>query len=609
MCGIAGIIHHETYDLNQLIHSLYHRGPDDQKIYVEKNLALVHTRLAIQDIKHGQQPFFYGDYAIIFNGEIYNHMRLRQHLQEFTFQTRSDTETLLLLYIKYKEKCFDLLDGMYAFCIYDRQSASLILARDRAGKKPLYYTSDNKSFIFASELNAIKAIKKLTIDEEAVYCYLRAGFVFNEHTIYKEVYEVEAGSYLTVPLKDHQFRSFKYFSILEDYHQQNRKIPLNTAMGRVEEVLRESVLNRLSSADVEVGAFLSGGIDSNLVVAMASQLNKNIRTFTIKFTQGVDESPLARVAANHYGTQHTEIEISYDLEKDIERILLNYGEPFLDSSAVPSYYVAKEARKHVKVILNGDGADELFGGYRRYVAIANYLPQFARLFAPIKRFLPKPNQKVSLYNYFYRLMAMASKSGLDFYLSATNDIYEDYFVFSANPITTKLDHFVRNILEDPQLSALSKILYLDFNLLLFSDLLVKMDIATMAHSLEGRSPFLSKQMLSLAPTLPDQYKINKLTTKYILRQLAKKYLPPSLIHQPKRGFEVPLKQWVNSTLKNKIYDSLLPGCYSENFIHRKFIDKLLGFSIDISQEKRAKILWSLFCLEVWHRHETIALSP
>lgn len=603
MCGIAGIVNNLNYNLNDLKDSLIHRGPDDQHIFIDNNLALIHTRLAIQDVLHGKQPFCYENYFIIYNGEIYNHMQLRKHLNEFTFMTTSDTETLLFLYIKYKENLFSLIDGMFAFCIYDRNNSNIFIARDRSGKKPLYYYHNNNNLIFASELNAIKSIQSLSINTDAINSFLRTGFIFGNFTPYHHVHELEAGSYMTVSLDNCHIKINKYYSILENYRKQTSDLNFINAKERVEETLKESVYNRLLSSDVEVGAFLSGGIDSNLIVALATQINPTIRTFTVKFTDGYDESNLARLASQYYGTKHTEINIRFDLENDIERILLAYGQPFMDSSAIPSYYVAQEARKHVKVILNGDGADELFGGYRRYVAIANNLIHVAKLFLPFKKWIPQPHNKQSIYTYLYRLMTMSNKSGLDFYTSATNDIYEDIFTFSENSITNQMDDFISQTFNDQQLSYLSKMLYLDFKLLFFSDLLVKMDIATMAHSLEARSPFLSKEMLNLAPTLPDKFKIRRFTTKFILRELARKYLPEQLIMQPKRGFEVPLKNWVQINLKSKIYDSLQSGCYSENYIQRKFIQNLLDNTSKINEEKRAKILWGLFCLEVWYANE------
>lgn len=601
MCGIAGIINFNGFDLNALKLSLLHRGPDDQSIFVDKNIALIQTRLAIQDLLNGRQPFHYKHYSIIFNGEIYNHLDLRRYLIDFSFYTRSDTETLLYLYVKYGVAMFSMLDGMYAFCIYNKINNNIILGRDRAGKKPLYYINENDSFIFASELNAIKAIKKLNIDEAAIRCYIRAGFIFKSYTPYKNVYEVEPASYMTINLDNLQIQQKKYYNILDSYYLRKENLSLKDAVAQVDEKLQKSIADRLLSSDIDVGIFLSGGIDSNLIVAIASQVKSKIKTFTVKFEGSYDESYLAKRTVEKYHTAHSELQLSMNLNNDVERILTFYGEPFMDSSAVPSYYIANEAKKSVSVVLNGDGADELFGGYRRYVPIAMNMFRYVNYFSLLPKMLPKPSHKQSIYNYLYRLLCMANKKGLDFYLSATSDIFEDLLYFQKNHILDEMDEFISSSLNDKRLTPLSKMLYLDFNLLLFSDLLVKMDIATMANSLEARSPFLSKDILSLAPTLPDKYKVNKFVTKYVLRELAKKYLPNELIKQPKRGFEVPLKRWVEVDLRSKIYDSLSHGCYSENFFERNFLTKLLQNKNTFPDEKRAKILWGLFCLEVWYK--------
>ncbi len=598
MCGIAGAINFKNYDMEAIKASLYHRGPDEQQLYTYNNIALFHTRLSIQDIHNGHQPFHYEQYSIVFNGEIYNHLNLRKELREFHFQTTSDTETLLYMYIKYKEKMFEKLDGMFAFAILDKVTNSVILARDRSGKKPLYLYKDANSILFASELNGIRAgVKDLKINKTAIESYLRCGFFFETFTPYENVITIEAGHCYTIDFDTFKMRKKQYFDI-KDYYQNPLTLTFDDALIRLDELLHISVKDRLESSDLEVGAFLSGGIDSSLVVAIASKYKKNIKTFTVKFDGSFDESYLAKLTATQYNTEHYELPISMNLKDDIETILSNYGQPFMDSSAIPSYYVAKEAKKYVTVILNGDGADELFGGYRRYVPSANGLIGLANTLSSLTKILPKPHKKQSLYNYGYRLLSMAKKDGLDFYLSSTNDIFEDVYSFEKNIINDKMDRYIKNV----DLEPLSQMLYLDFKMILFSDLLVKMDIATMSQSLEGRSPFLSKYILEFAPRLQNKYKIKGKQTKYILRELAKKYIPNELITQPKRGFEVPLKKWVNDELKENIYYALHTRSYSSSFVKQKFINDLLDNVLNISSEKRAKMLWTLYCLEMWKKN-------
>jgi asparagine synthase (glutamine-hydrolysing) len=603
MCGIAGIINYKNYDLEQIKSELYHRGPDEQSIFCVENVGLIHTRLSIQDLQDGKQPFHYKSYTIIFNGEIYNHLALRELLSDFVFTTNSDTETLLYLYIKFGNKLFERLDGMFAFAIYNNNTKKIFLARDRAGKKPLYYLKVQDSFIFASELNAIKKITQLNVSEDAIYSYLRTGFFYGSFTPYKDLIELKSGHYMEVDVTNLQYYVKKYWDILKFYEMDKLSLNFADACDEVEQSLRTSIKNRMLSSDVEVGAFLSGGIDSGLIVAIASSINPNLRTFTVKTQGSFDESVLAMYTADKYATTHSTLEISMNLEKDLDSILALYGEPFMDSSAVPSFYVSRAAREQVKVVLNGDGADELFAGYRRYVPLGSSFFPIIKLLSCFKNLLPKPIKKQGLYNYIYRLICMTNKTGLDLYLSATTDIYEDVYKFQEDPITKELSIFIMSTLVNKKLTELSKFLYLDFCLLLFSDLLVKMDIATMANSVEGRSPFLSVSMLELAPRLPDIYKINGTTTKRILREIAKKYLPPQIINQPKRGFEAPLKSWIDIDLKTKILDRLQPECYSENFIKRDFIDKMLKNKIDVGLEKRAKIIWNLYCLEVWYDNE------
>ncbi len=453
--------------------------------------------------------------------------------------------------------------------------------------------------MFASEINSIKsAVKNLSINKLAIESYLRNGLFFCENTAYDNLVNLKAGYYTIIDANTLEINTYKYFDIL-DFYNKPSSMSFKESLQEVDNILHKSIKNRLESSDLEVGAFLSGGIDSSLVVAIASRYQKNLKTFTVKFSDGYDESHLAKLTANKYNTQHHELNISMNLKEDIETILCNYGQPFMDSSAIPSYYVSKEAKKYVTVILNGDGADEIFGGYRRYVPAANGMLDVASKLSFLTKVLPKPHNKKSLYNYGYRLLSMAGKNGLDFYTSSTGDIFEDEYIFGKNSINESMENFITKVDLDP----LSKMLYLDFNILLFSDLLVKMDIATMSQSLEGRSPFLSKYMLEFVPTIKNEYKIKRGSTKYILRELSKKYLPSELITQPKRGFEVPLKKWVENDLKENIFDSLGGDSFSSEFIDKKFIYDVLNKKINVSNEKRAKMLWTMYCLEAWKKNQ------
>ena len=607
MCGIAGAVNfnlsHDT--INAVMH---HRGPDEHGGYTSGKVDFYHLRLSILDIGGGKQPMHLHDkYTIIFNGEIYNHQELRKQFN-IEGKTSSDTETLLLLYQRFGTAFLQHLDGMFALAIHDKEKNTVFIARDRAGKKPLYYYKDNEKIVFASELNCLKAMLPLQMEEENFYHYLRLGTFYRQFTPYKNVTELQAGSFLIIDCATLQTQHSRWWNIHDHYLKENND-PFEKAIDIVDGFLHSSIKRRLESSDLEVGCFLSGGIDSGLATAIASEYNHHLKTFTVSFDGEYNEAPLAKLVADKYNTHHTEIKISFNnLENDLEKILCNYGEPFFDSSAIPSYYVSREAKKYLTVIINGDGADELFGGYRRYVPFSKYdffkknlLVKSGATF--IKKLLPPPDKKRSKYNYLYRLASLASKSHLEIYLSAGVDIFEDY----ENKISADHDYLQAikkdfDIIACSRLSGLKKIMNMDFDTNLFSDLLVKMDIATMANSLEGRSPFLSKELLEYVPAMNDKYKVNGGTTKYLLRHLAKKYLPEALIHQPKRGFEIPLKNWVNGQLKEIMTGYIgASSALNKNFIQQRFVSDLLENKIKISQEKRAKILWTLFSMEVWYK--------
>ncbi|HEX5653378.1 MAG TPA: asparagine synthase (glutamine-hydrolyzing), partial [Chitinophagaceae bacterium] len=508
MCGIAGSINHKL-DIPQLTKDLWHRGPDEQSTYLDGNCQLHHHRLSILDIAGGKQPMHFRNLTLIFNGEIYNHLALRKLHHLHSCQTHSDTETILHLYAKLGPACMQDMDGMFALAIYDKEKQELFLARDRAGKKPVYYFFDGKRFLFASELNALRRQLPLEANEANLHQYIRMGYFYKEATPYKNVMELPAGSYATISFSDPRPVVKKWWCI----HDQYAKKPADDfekALGAVDDYLHEAVKNRVESSDLEVGSFLSGGIDSGLVTAIAQQYNSSLKTFTVSFEGEYDEAPLARLVANRYQTTHHEIKISFNnLVNDIEGILANYGEPFFDSSAIPSYYVSQAARQYLTVILNGDGGDEIFGGYRRYVPFAKY--DFFNTGLLVKgaagiahSILPASDNKKSSYNYIYRLADLARKDGLATYLSATIDSFEGFedrlLSHEQLPAAMKKDFDHVNA---SSLSGLQKIMNLDFDNILAGDLLVKMDIATMAHSLEGRSPLLSKALLEYVPSLPD----------------------------------------------------------------------------------------------------------
>ncbi|TKB97619.1 asparagine synthase (glutamine-hydrolyzing) [Pedobacter cryophilus] len=610
MCGIFGTLNLEIANqASEIFNGLAHRGPDEKGFTIKDNVELYHTRLAIQDLSPaGQQPMHHHGLSIVFNGEIYNHLELREKYQLYA-ESNSDTKTLLMLFERLGMKMLEELDGMFSFALYDQRQKQLFLARDRAGKKPLYTYQKDKDFAFSSELNTLYQIFKPEIDESSLSAYLYLGYHYRKATPYKAVTELENGHYLKIDTQTGKKEIVKWFDMSTCYLNRS-KMSYQVALHELDQKLQTAVKRRLDSSDLDVGSFLSGGIDSGIVTAMAAMHKPSLRTFTVKIEGAYDESLLAQKVADRYKTNHTVVDISFDdLKDDIEKILINYGEPFCDSSAIPSYYVAKAAKKHVTVVLNGDGADELFGGYRRYVPYKYHdffnAGGFSKIAAQtLLSILPVANEKKSKYNYIYRLLKFASyKDILHQYSSASSDIFvgfENQFLQKPN-LTAIYEDLGR--INQLHLSPLNKLLLMDFQTILFSGLLPKMDIATMAHSLEGRSPFLAKEIIEFVPGLRDDFKINCLSTKFILRDLGRKYLPAELIDQPKRGFEIPLKNWVDNQLKNIIGDYLFSNnTIYPSLIQKKFVEDLWVRKVKISEERRAKILFDVFALEVWYKN-------
>jgi asparagine synthase (glutamine-hydrolysing) len=611
MCGIAGAVNF-NFDTGLVNRVMGHRGPDAQASFQADNLLLNHLRLSILDLEGGAQPMHYLDrYTIIFNGEIYNHQEVRKELS-INCRTNSDTETLLHAF--HLEGCQMLhrLDGMFAFAIYDREKRRLFLARDRAGKKPCYYYKEGERFVFASELNALRKMLPLELATQNLFGYLRLGSMYRGQTPYQNVWELLPGHYLELDTTSMELKAESWWNIGDYYCRKPLELGEEAAMQELQMRLERSVRRRIKSSDLEVGAFLSGGIDSGLITAIASGLHSGIKTFTISFEGEFDEAPLAKLVADKYHTRHTEIKIGFeDLAHNVERIVGQYGEPFYDSSCIPSWYVSKAAAQHLTVILNGDGADELFGGYRRYVPFRQWdwfaTPGFIRTVAGgLLKALPPSHNKRSSYNFLYRLVALAGKPGISSYLAASSDIFEGYTQY----LQASEDLYFKQAIDDidriinSPISGLRKMLWMDFDVTLACDFLVKMDIATMAHSLEGRSPMLGKELLEWVPVLPDHFKIRGTQTKYLLKKLAARYLPPELLNQPKRGFEVPLKKWVKGELKELVYDNLtnVNALYPQ-LVQKEFVMQLLTDKVRISDEKRAKLLWTLTAMEIWYNQQ------
>lgn len=611
MCGIFGNIGRlKTSDMKIAEEMLCHRGPDGQvyKTY-EPNVHLFHARLSIVDIAGGTQPMEDDGLSIIYNGEIYNHQELREQFK-LKGHTHSDTETILMLYKQLGLDMLQHLEGMFAIALYDQRQGKVHLIRDRAGKKPLYFSKTTDSIYFGSEQNLLQKILRPSIRLSALSTYLQTGMVYGEGTPFEGIYELKPGHRLEIEVKKGQISEQKQWWSIAPFYETITDISEEEALQELDQRLNLAVKKRIESSDLEVGCFLSGGIDSGIVTAMATAVKSRLRTFTVRFSNSAyDESPIARKVAEHLGTIHQELDVSYDhLLQDFEKIVRAYGEPFVDDSQIPSYYVAREARKHLTVIVNGDGGDELFGGYRRYVPYGNavltsgVVKALSKLVAPL---LPSPTNKMSLYNYAYRLAKLNSLESYEQYLSASSDLLLEKSVpFKVKP-DAGLEKTIHSIY-GKNISDLRKIMMTDFETILPYILLKKIDISSMQNSLEGRSPFLSKDILEFAPSLPDRFKIKGRTTKYLLRKLAAKYLPLGNEKLPKKGFEVPIIEMVDKTLQPILKDYLnSSNCLYKEVLDARYVEKLMDDKIDMSKDKRAKILFGILTMEIWYRNQQL----
>jgi asparagine synthase (glutamine-hydrolysing) len=624
MCGIAGFwtrgagVKPLKLDVRSMLATLRHRGPDDEGCWADQGcgVALGHTRLAIIDLStRARQPMVgpSGDTRIAFNGEVYNYVESRKNLEREGVRFRNDSDTLVILalYERYGLDCLDRLRGMFAFGLWDAANRRLVLARDRVGKKPLYYCRHGNTLYFASEMKAILAVlpERPTIDPAALDEYLSYGFISGERTIYRQLRELPPGSTLVASNPD---------EILVSRYWQPRWSPKHVGpvadlVDEADDLLSEAVRLRLR-ADVPVGVFLSGGIDSGLVTAMAAKTGgSQVRTFSVGFEQEglFDERQLARQTAQKYQTEHHEVVLRPDVAALIPRIAWHYDEPFADPSAIPSFAIAEFASRHVKVVLNGDGGDELFAGYRRHLAAAVrgrlslWIPDgvLRPLAGGCLRLLPRPRSFRSRYSLLHRLLRGLAANSEDRLLIWHADGFsptEKRSLFSGaiqpfgGPLPVQeLARSLSSLGEVDRTLALDQLWYLP------GDLLVKMDVATMAYGLEARSPLLDQELVGWANRLRETDRLTGFTTKPILRQLAKRYLPGDVVRAPKRGFELPLYDWLRNELREMRDDLILArGGLLSSIVDRPFLERLLREPPQ-SPRRWVSQTWSLFALAAW----------
>lgn len=644
MCGIAGFLDLSSNGNSdrlqakvvRMVHTLVHRGPDDSGTWVdaETRIALGHRRLAIVDLSpEGHQPMVSvdGRYVIVFNGEIYNFLELRRQLEQLghRFRGHSDTEVMLAAFSQWGlDTAVKSFNGMFAFALWDKQERVLHLGRDRLGEKPLYYTWLGQTFLFASELKALTAYPNFNpeINRDALALYLRHNYIPAPYSIYQGVYKLPPACVLTVPVGKATAQPVPYWSV-KSIAEAGITHPFTgsetAAIAQLDSLLRDAVSLRMV-ADVPLGAFLSGGVDSSTVVAlMQAQSNQPVKTFSIGFYEdSYNEAKYAKAVAQHLGTDHTELYVTpAEAIAVIPKLPALYDEPFADSSQIPTFLVAQLARQHVTVSLSGDGGDELFAGYNRYFwgrriwqqigwipyplrnAAARVLmvrsPQsWNHTFANLQPVLPKSLKQQNPGDKLHKLaevLAVESPEAMYKGLVSHWKDPEAVVTGSFEPITTLNDSQGWANLPD----FTQRMIYLDTVTYLPDDILVKVDRATMGVSLEARVPLLDHRIVEFAWQIPLSMKIHKGQGKWLLRQVLYKYVPPSLIERPKMGFGVPIDNWLRSSLRDWA-EALLSeqrlrqeGFFNPLPIRQKWAEHLSG------DRNWQYYLWNVLMFQAW----------
>jgi asparagine synthase (glutamine-hydrolysing) len=623
MCGIAGRVNYRSAApvaapvMRAMCDLISHRGPDGDGVWTDGAVGFGHRRLAIIDLSDaGRQPMTAADGAttITFNGEIYNFLELRRELERrgHRFRSRTDTEVILAAYREWDVECLSRLRGMFAFALWDHRRRRLFVARDRVGKKPLHYWLDADGIAFASEPKAFLADPSFRAepDSEAISAYLAYQYIPSPLSAFKGVHKLPPAHYLLVENGSLTIRRYWKLS-----YARKQQISVDDACSELLQRLREAVRLRLIS-DVPLGAFLSGGIDSSAIVALMAELSDApVKTFSIGFEeQDFDELPHARLVAQRYQTDHHEYVVRPDAAEVFPHLVWHYNEPYADPSGIPTYYLSELARQHVTVALNGDAGDENFAGYRRYIPAAR-AQQFDRLPSPVRRALasiahsaPAPLQTDSLLYRGRRWLRRLADSPEGRYARRVmlfdpdlkQEICEPGFIAAtggAGGETFLRDAFLASDATD----LIDAQLDVDVAYYLSDCLLVKVDIATMAHGLEGRSPMLDHEFMEFAASLPSDLKIRHGVSKYILKQAVREILPSQIIDRPKKGFSVPLGDWFRSELRELSGDLLLSGRLEERgYFKPREVRRLLEEHWRGAAEWQDQ-LWALLMLESWHR--------
>jgi asparagine synthase (glutamine-hydrolysing) len=617
MCGICGIyqpkreteIAHAV--LKPMADTLHHRGPDDEGFYSAPGVGLAFRRLAIIDVKGGHQPLSNEDGTIwiAFNGEIYNFQELNQRYLSsgHTFRTRCDTETIVHLYEELGEACFAELRGMFALALWDGRRKRLLLARDRIGKKPLFYSWDGRRLVFGSEIKALWPAGGLSkeMDPEALSDYFSFQYVPAPKTIYRDVRKLRPGHYLVV--EGENIREVPYWDIRFD---QPNELTENQWCETFLEEYRTAVKSRLVS-DVPLGAFLSSGVDSSSVVALMNAVQAPVTTCSIGFTEErYNEAVEARHFASTLGANHFEEIVEPHAIDLLPKLAWHYDEPFADSSAIPTYYVSQVARRHVTVALSGDGGDENFAGYRRYKLtmredqLRSRIPVSVRrnVFGPLGEWYPKLGWAPRIFRAKNTFQSLA-RDPLEgyFYGGSVCPPALKYQLFSAefwktlagyDSVEVLRYHYDRANTLDP----LSRIQYVDMKTYLVDDILVKVDRASMANSLEVRCPLLDHKLMELVARIPSGLKLHKGQGKYIFKKALRPVLPSTVLNRAKKGFAVPVAEWLRGELKEFAYEALFHK--SDNLLNAKFLTRCWK-QHQRQQRDWSALLWCVLMFRTW----------
>ena len=621
MCGIAGIVNLNGNVNVPLIKKMgdkiRHRGPDDEGIWISdcKRIGLAHRRLSIIDLSStGHQPMLdsTNNYVIVYNGEIYNYLDIKKQLMDkgHIFNSSSDTEVILNSYREWGTNCIEKFNGMFAFALYDTTKNIIFMARDRAGEKPLFYGNYGKRFYFASELKAIMADQNFEkrINKRALDCYLAFGYVPGDLCILENVKKLPPAHALVYDIHNNKIKTWKYWE-LPDYIKKSSYIPSGEYLEELENLLTDSIKRQFVS-DVPVGLLLSGGIDSSLVTALASQSISKLKTFTITFPgySDFDESNHASLIADHFSTEHTELEcpdISVDL---ISKLAIQYDEPIADSSMFPTYMVTKLIKNYCTVAIGGDGGDELFGGYSHYSRLLwtekyfKYLPKLTRslLSQASRKFLPLGFKgRIWLQSLIYNLKTDIPLIASNFDLDSRKILMQNY----------NENNYVAEGIRSQSIPNCDELLQratrTDFLNYLPEDILVKVDRASMLNSLEMRAPFLDYRIIEFAfRDVPSNFKTTTSNRKIILKSLAKKLLPEKVDLTRKQGFAIPLKHWLKKgEWLDYFSDTLLDTNHS--IFNKKFVESLFkGQKLGYHNSER---LFSLVLFEHWRREYSVGM--